>query len=131
VAQHTGVGSEPAGPFDRWPTGLGFEYFYGFLGAAVSQWEPVLYRNTTPVEPATGHNGIYHLTPDLVNNAIQWVQQHDAVTPQKPFFLYLATGATHSPHHVPQEWSRSRRALSTGAGMNSASRPLPVRRKSA
>jgi len=105
----------PAGPFDRWPTGLGFEYFYGFLGAAVSQWEPTLYRNTTPVEPATGHNGIYHLTPDLVNNAIQWVQQHDAVSPQKPFFLYLATGATHSPHHVPQEWvSKQKGAFDQG-----------------
>jgi len=101
----------PAGPFDHWPTGLGFEYFYGFLGAAVSQWEPTLYRNTTPVEPATGHKGIYHLTPDLVNDAIHWVEQHDAVSPQKPFFLYLATGATHSPHHVPQEWVAKQKGL--------------------
>ena len=101
----------PAGPFDHWPTGLGFEYFYGFLGAAVSQWEPTLYRNTTPVEAAAGHKGIYHLTSDLVNDAIHWVEQHDAVSPQKPFFLYLATGATHQPHHVPQEWVAKQKGL--------------------
>jgi arylsulfatase len=93
----------PAGPFDRWPTGLGFEYFYGFMGAQVSQWEPPLYRNTTPVEPDE-HPENYHLTKDLANDAIRWVNQHDAVAPQKPFFLYFATGATHTPHHVPQEW---------------------------
>ena len=94
----------PAGPFDRWPTGLGFEYFYGFMGAQVSQWEPPLYRNTTPVEPLAGNPENYHLTKDLANDAIRWLNQHDAVAPQKPFFLYFATGATHTPHHVPQEW---------------------------
>jgi arylsulfatase len=93
-----------SGPFDRWPTGLGFEYFYGFLGAQTSQWEPALFRNTTAVEaPATKREG-YHLTVDLVNDATRWVQQHDASVPQKPFFLYFATGATHVPHHVPAEW---------------------------
>jgi arylsulfatase len=94
----------PAGPFDRWPTGLGFEYFYGFLGAGTSQWEPQLYRNTVAVEaPATPEQG-YHLTTDLANDAIRWLHQHDAVVPDKPFFLYFATGATHGPHHVPKEW---------------------------
>jgi arylsulfatase A-like enzyme len=93
-----------AGPFDHWPTGLGFEYFYGFVGGMTSQWHPQLYRNTLAVEPpATPAQG-YHLTADLVNEATRWVQQHDAVSPQKPFFLYLATGATHEPHHVPQAW---------------------------
>ncbi len=94
----------PAGPFDRWPIGLGFEYFYGFLGASTSQWEPNLYRNVSAVEaPASSKEG-YHITTDLVNDAIGWVRRHDAMTPSKPFFLYFATGATHSPHHVPQEW---------------------------
>jgi arylsulfatase len=94
----------PAGPFDRWPIGLGFEYFYGFLGAATSQWEPNLYRNVAPVEaPASPKEG-YHITTDLANDAITWVQRHDAMTPSKPFFLYFATGATHTPHHVPKQW---------------------------
>ncbi len=99
-----------SGPFDHWPTSLGFEYFYGFLGAQTSQWEPNLYRNTLAVEPpATPRDG-YHLTSDLVNDAIHWVQQHDSSAPQKPFFMYFATGATHVPHHVPAEWVAKYRA---------------------
>jgi len=94
----------PAGPFDRWPTKLGFEYFYGFLQAEDSQWEPRLYRGTVPVEPSGKPGSGYHLTIDLANDAIKWLHQHDAVAPDKPFFLYFATGATHTPHHVPQEW---------------------------
>ena len=93
-----------AGPFDRWPTGLGFEYFYGFLSAQTSQWEPTLFRNTLAVEPpATPRQG-YHLTADLADDAIRWVHQHDSLEPQKPFFLYFATGATHVPHQVPAKW---------------------------
>jgi len=94
----------PAGPFDRWPTGLGFEYFYGFQNGATSQFTPRLYRNTIPVEPAKTAAEGYHLTGDLVDDAIKWLHQHEAVAPDKPFFLYFATGATHSPHQVPQEW---------------------------
>ena len=94
----------PAGPFDRWPHGLGFEYFYGFLGASTSQWEPNLYRNLSAVEAPAGPKEGYHLTTGLVNDAIGWVRRHDAMTPSKPFFLYFATGATHSPHHVPKQW---------------------------
>ncbi len=94
----------PVGPFNHWPTGLGFEYFYGFMFGETSEWEPQLYRNTSPVDapgkPADG----YHLTSDLVNDSIKWIHQHEAVAPEKPFFLYLATGATHAPLHVPQEW---------------------------
>ncbi len=93
----------PAGPFDRWPTGLGFEYFYGFLSASTSQWEPNLYRGTTAVEVSKPEQG-YNLTNDLANDAIRWLNQHDAVAPDKPFFLYFASPGTHSPHHVPQEW---------------------------
>src|ERR1700722_15800287 len=92
------------GPFDHWPTSLGFEYYYGFMGGMDNQWHPRLYRNTTAVEPpATPAQG-YHFTTDIVNDATHWVQQHDSIAPQKPFFLYLATGATHEPHHVAQPW---------------------------
>jgi len=93
----------PSGPFDRWPTGDGFEDFYGFVGAETNQWAPTLYANTKPVEPPADPN--YHLTPDLVNHAIEWVQAQHAMTPDKPFFVYLSFGATHAPHHVPTEWS--------------------------
>lgn len=94
----------PAGPFDRWPTGLGFEYFYGFLFGETSQWEPQLYRNTVAVEAPKRPEQGYHLTSDLVDDAIKWLHNHDAVASEKPFFLYFAAGATHAPHHVPQEW---------------------------
>ena len=94
----------PAGPFTHWPTSLGFEYFYGFLGAATTQYDPALFQDTTPVElPKTPEQG-YILNPDLVNHAEQWVHQHDASAPDRPFFLYFATGAIHAPHHVPRDW---------------------------
>jgi arylsulfatase len=94
----------PVGPFDRWPTNQGFEYFYGFMQAATSQWEPSLYRGTVAVEPpATPAQG-YQLTTDLANDAIVWLHQHEAIVPEKPFFIYFATGGTHSPHHVTQDW---------------------------
>jgi arylsulfatase len=94
----------PVGPFDRWPTGLGFEYFYGFMAGADSQWQPRLWRNTVPVEPPSTQEKGYHVTTDLSNDAITWLHQHDALAPDKPFFLYYAAGATHSPHHAPQDW---------------------------
>lgn len=94
----------PAGPFDRWPLGLGFEYFYGFIGYGTSLWEPNLYRNLDAVAPPASPKEGYHLTTDLVNEAIGWVHRHDAIAPSKPFFLYFAAGATHSPHHVPKQW---------------------------
>lgn len=94
----------PAGPFDHWPTGLGFDYFYGFMGGETSQWEPVLFRNTVlldaPKKPAQG----YHFTTDIVDEAIGWMNVQHALVPNKPTFLYLAPGATHAPLHVPQEW---------------------------
>ena len=93
----------PAGPFDRWPTGLGFDRFYGFLGGEASQWEPALYDQTTPVEPYAGRED-YHLSEDLADKAISWVHQHLATAPGLPFFCYFSPGATHSPHHVGKEW---------------------------
>jgi arylsulfatase len=94
----------PAGPFDRWPTGLGFDRFYGFLGGDTSQYEPALYDQTTPVEPYLGRDD-YHLSEDLAEAAIDWIRLQQTSAPDKPFFLYFAPGATHSPHHVWPEWA--------------------------
>ena len=94
-----------AGPYDRWPLGRGFERFYGFLGGDTSQWNPDLVYDNHQVEPpATPEEG-YHLTPDLVDKASQFVADAKQIDPDKPFFMYFATGATHAPHHVPKEWA--------------------------
>ena len=94
-----------AGPFDNWPTGLGFEYFYGFLAGEASQWEPNLVRNTTSVlPPRTAEEG-YHLSEDLADDAIGWLHRHQAFEPDKPFFMYWASGCLHGPHHVMKEWA--------------------------
>ncbi|MBW4596582.1 MAG: arylsulfatase [Brasilonema angustatum HA4187-MV1] len=90
-----------AGPFDRWPTGLGFEYFYGFLGGDTNQWSPALVENTQRVAPPI-NNPDYHLTPDIVDRAIAWIHSQQSIAPDKPIFTYLATGATHAPHHAPK-----------------------------
>jgi arylsulfatase A-like enzyme len=96
--------TSPMGPFDMWPTGSGFEYFYGFIGGEDNQWNPALYEGTTPVEPEKGPEEGYHLTEDLADKAIAWVRQQKALMPDKPFLMYFAPGATHAPHHVPKEW---------------------------
>ncbi|MCB1290821.1 arylsulfatase [Mycolicibacterium sp.] len=95
----------PVGPFDRWPTGSGFEYFYGFVGGEANQYYPGLYEGTTAVEPPRTPEQGYTLTEDLADRAITWVRQQKALAPDKPFFMYFAPGATHAPHHVPKEWS--------------------------
>ena len=96
-----------AGPFDNWPTGYGFQYFYGFLGGEASQWEPQLVRNTAYVEhpPTSGGHNYYHLSEDLADDAIGWLHQQKALAPDKPFFIYFAPGASHGPFHVPKEWT--------------------------
>ncbi len=95
-----------AGPFDYWPTGYGFEYFYGFLAGEASQYEPHMVRNTTVVHPNHPKDGKpYHLTEDIADDAILWLQQHKAFTPDKPFFMYWAPGAIHGPHHVAKQWA--------------------------
>ena len=94
----------PAGPFDRWPTGLGFDYFYGFMSRSDSEYYPRLYRDTTPVEPYSTPDQGYYLTTDITNDAIRWLHQQDAVAGTKPFFIYFATGATHTPHQIQKEW---------------------------
>lgn len=95
--------SSQAGPFDLWPSGLGFEYFYGFLGGDSDQWHPALYENTTPIEPYVGKPD-YILDVDLANKAIAWMRMQHALAPNKPWLLYYATGTAHAPHHAPKEW---------------------------
>jgi arylsulfatase A-like enzyme len=98
--------TSPMGPFDSWPTGGGgFEYFYGFIGGETNQYYPALYEGTTPVEPAKTPAEGYHFTEDMTAKAIKWIRQQKALLPDKPFFAYFAPGATHAPHHVPQEWA--------------------------
>ncbi len=92
-----------AGPFDLWPTSLGFDYFYGFIGAETSQWRPAVFDGTKPVEPYLG-NPDYNFDYDIADQAINWMRNQKAVAPDKPFFLYYAPGATHSPHHPKKEW---------------------------
>ncbi len=93
-----------AGPFGSWPLGMGFERFYGFLGAETSQWAPELVRDNTHVEPPRTPEEGYHLTEDLVDEAIRMVQDQQQAEARKPFFLHLSTGAAHAPHQVPDEW---------------------------
>jgi arylsulfatase A-like enzyme len=93
-----------AGPFDRWPLGLGFERYYGFLGAETNQWTPELVRDNTHVDPPRSPAQGYHLTEDLVDEAIRMIRNQQQASPAKPFFCYVATGAAHAPHHVPPEW---------------------------
>jgi arylsulfatase len=96
--------TSPMGPFDRWPTGSGFEYFYGFVAPETNQFYPALYEGTTPIEPPQTPEEGYHLTEDLADKAITWVGQQKSLMPDKPFFMYFAPGATHAPHHAPQEF---------------------------
>jgi arylsulfatase A-like enzyme len=95
--------STTAGPFDQWPTGMGFQYFYGFLGGETDQWTPYLFHNTTEVMPWIGHPG-YNLTTDLADNAIAYMRNLNAAAPDKPFFLYYVPGGSHSPHQPKKEW---------------------------
>jgi arylsulfatase A-like enzyme len=92
-----------AGPFDQWPSGMGFEYFYGFMGGETDQWTPYLFKDHSQVSPWIGKPG-YNLTTDLADEAINYMQQLNAAAPDQPFFLYYATGASHSPHQPKPEW---------------------------
>ena len=91
-----------SGPYDRWPTHSGFDKFYGFIGGETNQWAPAIYDGVTRVEHKPSPD--YHFTVDMTDQAINWVSAQKALTPDKPFYLYFATGATHAPHHVPKEW---------------------------
>jgi arylsulfatase A-like enzyme len=91
-----------SGPYDRWPTHSGFDKFYGFIGGETNQWAPAIFDGTIRVEPP--HDPNYHFTVDMTNQAIAWMRAQHALTPDKPFFVYFATGALHAPHHVPKEY---------------------------
>jgi arylsulfatase A-like enzyme len=95
--------SSQAGPFDRWPTSLGFDHFYGFIGGDTNQWRPAVVEGTKPIEPYLG-NPDYNLDYDLADQATKWIKMQQAVAPEKPFFCYYAPGATHAPHHPKKEW---------------------------
>src|SRR5208283_4996268 len=95
--------SSQAGPFDLWPTGLGFEHFYGFIGGETDQWHPALFDGTKPIE-TPAHDPKYHLDADLADHAIAWIKQQHSLAPDKPFFAYYAPGLAHAPHHAPKEW---------------------------
>ena len=92
-----------SGPFDKWPTGYGFDYFYGFLAGETSQYEPRLIENTNPIEPP--HDPKYHLTEDMADKAITWMRKQRAFAPDKPFLMYWAPGAAHGPHHIFPAWA--------------------------
>lgn len=93
-----------SGPFDLWPNGLGFEFFYGFFGGETSQYQPQLFRNNTPIEPPYTRQEGYHLTEDLTDQAISWISRQKSIAPEKPYFMFFAPGAVHSPIHAPKEW---------------------------
>jgi arylsulfatase len=95
--------SSQAGPFTLWPTGLGFEHFYGFIGGDTSQWNPAIYEGTKPIEPPHGDKD-YFFDVDLADQCINWIRMQHAVAPNKPFLAYYAPGTAHAPHHAPQEW---------------------------
>lgn len=92
----------PSGPTDRWPTRSGFDKFYGFIGGEANQWAPTIYDGLNQIETPKDPN--YHLIPDMTQKAISWMDSINALTPEKPFFMYFAPGGTHAPHHVPKEW---------------------------
>ncbi|RZU48907.1 arylsulfatase [Krasilnikovia cinnamomea] len=121
--------TSPAGPFDRWPTGSGFEYFYGFVGAETNQYYPTLYEGTTPVEPSRTPEQGYHLTEDLADRAVDWIRRQHALQPDRPFFMYFAPGATHAPHHAPREWC-DRYAGRFDAGWDALREEIFARQKS-
>lgn len=91
-----------SGPFDRWPTHQGFDKFYGFIGGETDQWAPLIYDGVKKVNPPKKEN--YHFAEDMTDQAVNWMKAQQSMTPDKPFFMYFSTGATHAPHHVPREW---------------------------
>jgi len=92
-----------SGPFDRWPTGSGFDKFYGFIGGETNQWHPMVYDGVSRVYPKVTDSN-YHFTTDMTNQAISWINMQQSLTPEKPFYMYFATGATHAPHHAPKNY---------------------------
>jgi len=96
--------TSPAGPFTNWPTGLGFDYFYGFMGGETDQFYPALFRNTVAVEAPTSPEKGYHLTTDLADDCMAWMRTQKSIAPDRPFFVHFAPGAAHGPHQPPLSW---------------------------
>ena len=122
--------SSQAGPFDLWPTGLGFEHFYGFIGADTSQWRPAVFEGTKPIEPYLG-NPDYNFDYDIADQAIKWVRNQKAVAPDRPFFLYYAPARRTRRITRRRNGSQNTRASSTRAGTRCARKPSHGRRSSA
>jgi arylsulfatase len=101
-----------SGPFDRWPTRSGFDKFYGFIGGETNQWAPAIFDGVVRIP--TPHSPGYHFTSDMTDQAINWVSAQQSLTPDKPFYMYFAPGATHAPHHVPKEWIEKYRGKFAG-----------------
>ncbi len=99
------------GPFDQWPTGMGFEYFYGFVGGDANQWQPNLFRNTTQIYPFQGKEGTWNLITGMADDAIDYMTRIHQTQPDKPIFIKYAPGATHAPHHPTKEWVEKIRAM--------------------
>jgi arylsulfatase len=99
-----------AGPFDQWPTGMGFDHFYGFVGGDTSQWQPNLFNDTTPIAPYVGHP-TWNLETAMADDAVHWLNQLNDIDPTQPFFLYYAPGGTHAPHHPTPEWIKKISAM--------------------
>jgi arylsulfatase len=115
-----------SGPFDRWPTRSGFDKFYGFIGGETNQWAPGIFDGTVRIE--TPHTPGYHFTTDMTDQAINWVSAQQALTPDKPFYMYFATGATHAPHHAPKEWIEKYKGKFASAGTSCVRRRTPARK---
>src|SRR5215203_7475764 len=101
-----------SGPYDRWPTRSGFDKFYGFIGGETNQWAPAIFDGVVRVEHERDPN--YHFTTDMTNQAIGWARFQKSMTPDKPFYMYFAPGATHAPHHVPAEYAAKYRGKFDG-----------------
>ena len=101
--QYSFFPGKPVGPFDQWPTGLGFEYFYGFVGGDTSQWQPNSFRNTTAIYPYVG-NPKWNLTTAMADDAIEHINMLNEIASDIPFFVYYVPGGTHAPHHPTPEW---------------------------
>ena len=101
--QHARLPIQRAGPFDQWPSGMGFDYFYGFMGGETDQWTPYLFRDHTQIFPWIGKPG-YNLTTDMADEAIKHMRTLNAAAPDKPFFVYYVPGGSHSPHQPTKEW---------------------------
>lgn len=101
----------PIGPFDRWPLGQGFHRYYGFQGACTDQWSPQLVEDNHALTAPENAPGEYHLSEDLTDHAVRWIEEHEAIAPGDPYFLYLAYGAVHRPHHVGESWAEPYRGM--------------------